>query len=61
MAVTTTRTRLAVGRATRPRRTGVVGRIVRHRADYLYVAPALLVMLLVIGYPIYYTVFLSFF
>ena len=33
----------------------------RHWADYLYVLPALGVMLLVIGYPIYYTVYLSFF
>lgn len=40
---------------------GLIGRIVRHRADYLYIAPALLLMLLVIGYPIYYTVYLSFF
>ena len=28
----------------------------RHRADYLYVLPALLVMLVVIAYPIFYTV-----
>ena len=33
----------------------------RHRADYLYVAPALGVMLLVIAYPIYDTIYLSFF
>lgn len=33
----------------------------RHRHDYLYVLPALGVMALVIAYPIYYTVFLSFF
>ena len=32
-----------------------------HRADYLYVLPALGVMLLVIGYPVYYTIDLSFF
>jgi len=32
-----------------------------HRADYLYVAPAILVMLIVIAYPIYYTIELSFF
>ena len=31
------------------------------RTDYLYVAPAILVMLIVIGYPIYYTIELSFF
>src|SRR5438445_570942 len=40
---------------------GLVRRIIRHRADYLYVLPALGVMLLVIGYPIYDTVYLSFF
>jgi multiple sugar transport system permease protein len=32
-----------------------------HRADYLYVLPALIVMLLVIAYPVYYTIDLSFF
>lgn len=42
-------------------RDGLVRRIIRHRADYLYVAPALGVMALVIGYPIYYTIHLSFF
>ena len=40
---------------------GLLSRIARHWADYLYVAPALGVMLLVIGYPVYYTVELSFF
>ena len=35
--------------------------IVEHRADYLYVLPALVVMLVVIAYPIYYTIELSFF
>ena len=34
--------------------------MVRHRYDYLYVAPALLVMLLVIGYPVWFTIQLSF-
>jgi len=43
------------------RRDGLVARIVRHRADYLYVLPAIGVMLLVIAYPIYYTIYLSFF
>jgi multiple sugar transport system permease protein len=33
----------------------------RHRSDYLWVAPALLVMVLVIGYPLVYTVDLSFY
>lgn len=35
--------------------------MVRHRADYLYVLPALGVMALVIAYPVYFTVYLSFF
>ena len=35
--------------------------IVRHRTDYLWVAPALLVMVLVIGYPFVYTIDLSFY
>ncbi len=45
----------------RPRRPGLLARIVRHRADYLYVLPALGVMALVIAYPVYFTVYLSFF
>lgn len=36
-------------------------RIYDHRADYLYILPALGVIILVIGYPVYYTVYLSFF
>jgi multiple sugar transport system permease protein len=32
-----------------------------HRADYGYVLPALVVMLIVIAYPVYYTIELSFF
>jgi multiple sugar transport system permease protein len=48
--------------AASPRRAeSVLARIVRHRADYLYVLPALGVMGLVIAYPIYFTVYLSFF
>ena len=39
----------------------MLARVVRHRADYLYVLPALVVMALVIAYPIYYTIDLSFF
>ncbi len=31
------------------------------RSDYLYILPALFVMFLVIGYPIYFTIYLSFF
>jgi multiple sugar transport system permease protein len=54
---------MRAGERVRPaeRRQTLAGRLVRHRADYLYIAPALLVMLLVIGYPIYYTIYLSFF
>ena len=33
----------------------------QHRHDYLYVLPAIVVMLVVIAYPIYYTIDLSFF
>ena len=44
-----------------PQRTGLLARIIAHRADYLYVLPALIVMMLVIAYPIYYTIELSFY
>ncbi len=37
------------------------GRSGASRADYLYVLPAIVVMLVVIAYPIYYTIDLSFF
>jgi multiple sugar transport system permease protein len=47
--------------ASRRRSDGVLARVVRHRADYLYVLPALSVMALVIAYPVYFTVYLSFF
>lgn len=43
------------------RERNLLQRIVDHRSDYLYVAPALLVMLIVIAYPIYYTIELSFY
>lgn len=42
-----------------PRST--LSEIARHRTDYLWVAPALLVMLIVIGFPLVYTVNLSFY
>ncbi len=35
--------------------------MVKCRADYLYILPAIAVMFLVIGYPIYFTIYLSFF
>ncbi len=61
MAVTTTRARPAISASAARRREGLLWRIRRHWVDYLYIAPALIVMLIVIGYPIYYTVYLSFF
>ena len=42
-------------------RTGVLQKAWASRTDYLYVLPAILVMLVVIAYPIYYTIDLSFF
>ncbi|MGK9230354.1 sugar ABC transporter permease [Inquilinus limosus] len=48
-------------RAAPRRRPGLLRRIARHWADYLYILPAFVVMLLVIGYPIYDTIYLSFF
>ncbi|MEY3043883.1 MAG: Maltose/maltodextrin transporter, permease protein MalF [Pseudomonadota bacterium] len=43
------------------RKDGLLTQIIAHRVDYLYVLPALIVMLVVIAYPIYYTVELSFY
>ena len=40
---------------------GLLRRVARSGWDYVYIAPALGVMLFVIAYPIYYTVYLSFF
>jgi multiple sugar transport system permease protein len=42
-------------------RRSVLAETLRHRTDYLWVAPALLVMVLVIGYPFVYTIDLSFY
>lgn len=44
-----------------PKRAGLFQRIWNHRNDYLYVLPAIIVMLIVIAYPIYYTIELSFY
>lgn len=57
---------IAIGQGTAvaaapPKRPSVLRRIVDHRNDYLYVLPALVVMLVVIAFPIYYTIELSFF
>jgi len=43
------------------KRSGFFARVHESRWDYLYIAPALGVMLLVIAYPIYYTFVLSFY
>ncbi|MBO9588542.1 carbohydrate ABC transporter permease [Devosia sp.] len=43
------------------RRPNVLRQMWTSRADYLYVLPAIVVMLVVIAYPIYYTIDLSFF
>lgn len=42
-------------------RRGLFARMWDGRWDYMYIAPALIVMLLVIAYPIYYTFVLSFY
>lgn len=44
-----------------PRGPNLGQRIWNKRTDYFYVAPAIVVMLIVIAYPIYYTIELSFF
>ncbi|MFD2647159.1 carbohydrate ABC transporter permease [Devosia albogilva] len=48
-------------RETATRQPGVLQQMWNSRADYLYVLPAIVVMLVVIAYPIYYTIELSFF
>jgi multiple sugar transport system permease protein len=48
-------------RTLQPGKSSVLGEIWEHRADYAYVLPSLAVMLVVIAYPIYYTIELSFF
>lgn len=41
--------------------TGLLATMGRHWNDYMYILPALAVMVVVIAYPIYYTIYLSFF
>lgn len=57
MSIVTEKAGLA--RARPSKRVGLLQRVVDHRADYLYVLPALTVMMIVIAYPIYYTLELS--
>jgi len=49
------------GRQDLPRQPGVLTQMWNSRADYLYVLPAIVVMMIVIAYPVYYTVELSFY
>ena len=42
-------------------RPGILKQVWASRADYVYVLPAIIVMLIVIAFPIYYTIDLSFF
>lgn len=44
-----------------PREPNIFQQIVAHRTDYLYVLPAIGVMMLVIAYPVYDTIQLSFY
>jgi len=48
-------------RKPRARRPELLRQVWSSRADYYYVLPAIVVMLVVIAYPIYYTIELSFF
>jgi multiple sugar transport system permease protein len=60
--VTTVTGRAELSRASRPApHVGLLQRVWNHRADYAYVLPAIIVMVIVIAYPVYYTVELSFF
>lgn len=61
--MSTTETGRAIGsvHSAIKRRPNIFLSIIRHRADYFYVLPALIVMLVVIAFPIYYTIELSFF
>ncbi|MEQ9638134.1 MAG: sugar ABC transporter permease [Devosia marina] len=61
MSIVTDRVNRASVRAITPPRTNIFQQMIAHRTDYLYVLPALIVMLVVIAYPIYYTIELSFF
>ena len=60
MSIATSEAATAGAPASPRRRPNLFARVVQHRTDYLYIAPALLVMLLVIGYPVWFTIQLSF-
>jgi len=57
----TTTTGEADSHRQKPVRTSLLQQMWASRADYLYVLPAIIVMLIVIAYPIYYTIDLSFY
>jgi multiple sugar transport system permease protein len=59
--MTTMTDQLEAASGQRSGRPNVLQQIWSSRFDYLYVLPALVVMLIVIAYPIYYTIELSFF
>src|SRR6188768_3488079 len=59
--VTTVTVHAVSPRRSEPGRSSVLRKIWEHRADYAYVLPAIVVMLIVIAYPIYYTIDLSFY
>jgi multiple sugar transport system permease protein len=60
--VTTVTGQAELSRAsTPPRPPSLLQRMWTQRADYLYVLPAFIVLMIVIAYPIYYTIELSFF
>ncbi len=59
--MTTVIDQAGASRTAGPVRSGVMRQVWQHRGDYAYVMPAIVVMLVVIAYPIYYTIELSFF
>jgi multiple sugar transport system permease protein len=59
--MTTVPGRADAPRGTQPVRPSIARQVWVSRADYVYVLPAIVVMLIVIAYPIYYTIDLSFF
>jgi multiple sugar transport system permease protein len=59
--MTTVNGEAGVARQPRAKRTDVLRQVWSSRVDYYYVLPAIVVMLVVIAYPIYYTIELSFF
>ena len=61
MTTLTSGTGAAEARQAHLARPGVLRQMWTSRADYLYVLPAIVVMLIVIAYPVYYTIELSFF